>query len=63
MRKVLRKAAGMLPTGLVRYVGHLYFRVPLLAPVIRRVGATLAEGEGVIQSGVGKGLRFDATGG
>jgi len=61
VRKVLRKLIGLLPNRFVRAVGRLQFTVPILAPVIRKFASNLASGEGVIQSGVGQGLKFDAT--
>ena len=41
----------------------MQFTMPLLAPVIRKCGKLIASGEGVIQSGIGKGLRFNGTDG
>lgn len=60
---MLRKIFSMLPPGLIRYFGTLQFKMPFLRPLILRVAASATSGEGVIQRGVGQGLKFDATGG
>ena len=43
---LLRTIVGWLPKGFIRYVGALQFRYPVLAPLLRKVGAQLAAGEG-----------------
>ena len=60
---LLRRFVGLLPPKWIRAISDLQFRLPFLAPLIRRAGQTMASGEGVIQNGLGQGLRFDATGG
>jgi FkbM family methyltransferase len=51
----------LLPSPVIRAVGKLQFRVPALRRLINLIGHDLA-GEGVIQRGAGKGLRFNARG-
>jgi FkbM family methyltransferase len=58
MTNLLLKA---LPAPLIRAMGRLQFKVPALQRVINLVGHSLA-GEGIIQRGAGKGLRFNARG-
>jgi FkbM family methyltransferase len=53
----------LLPAGLLRYLGQLQFRVPFLRRLTLWAGARLAASEGVIQRGIGRGLRFRAVGG
>lgn len=54
-------ALRLLPAPLIRALGRLQFKVPLLRGVINYFGQSLS-GEGVIQRGAGKGLRFNAQG-
>jgi FkbM family methyltransferase len=51
----------LIPAFAIRAAGRLQFQIPLLRTLINHVGQSLA-GEGVIQRGAGKGLRFDASG-
>ena len=60
---LLRTLVGKLPKRFVSFVGTLQFRYPVLAPLMRKAAAQIAAGEGTIQSGLGKGLKMDATGG
>lgn len=60
---LLKRVARAMPPGVVRWIGALQFKVPLLGGLIRRTASWAATGEGIIQEGIGKGLRFDATGG
>lgn len=52
----------LLPPSVLRFVGSLQFKVPLLRPVIEAGARRFAAGEAVIRYGVGAGLRFNATG-
>lgn len=51
----------LLPSPVIRGAGRLQFKIPALRKLINLVGNGLA-GEGVIQRGAGKGLRFNAHG-
>jgi FkbM family methyltransferase len=51
----------LLPASFIRAAGRLQFRIPILRKPINFVGQALT-GEGVIQRGAGKGLRFNARG-
>ena len=55
----LKRIAQLLPGDLIRWVGAAQFRFPFFAPVIRKAGAMLADTEGIIPSGVAKGLRIN----
>lgn len=52
-----------LPAGMIRWVGQLQFRIPILGPVLGRFSRRVLATEGVIRHGIGSGLRFDARGG
>jgi FkbM family methyltransferase len=58
MRNLLLR---VLPSPFIRAAGQLQFKVPALRNLINIIGHQLA-GEGVIQRGAGKGLRFNALG-
>lgn len=60
---VLARLISLLPPGLIRAVGGLQFKLPLVGPLIGYAGRRLLAREGVIRHGVGAGLRFDARGG
>jgi FkbM family methyltransferase len=51
----------LIPAGLIRFAGRLQFKFPFLKGIINRIGHSLA-GEGIIQRGAGKGLKFNARG-
>ena len=59
----INTVVSLLPAPVVRGLGRLQFRIPLLRSLIQRYGHRLTEQEGVIRHGIGKGLRFRATGG
>ena len=60
---VIRAAVGLLPPPLIKAVGRWQFRVPMLRRLVNAAAHRAAAGEGAIQHGVGRGLRFDAAGG
>jgi len=55
--------ARLLPKKVISSLGRLQFKVPLLAPIIRWGAKGVTSGEGTIKYGIGKGLKFDASGG
>jgi FkbM family methyltransferase len=58
-RKVLVQIVQLLPGRVVNWAGAAQFRYPLLAPLIRKVGGAIRDGEAIISSGVAKGLRIN----
>lgn len=58
---MLRKIIYLLPDRVIRFFGRIQFRLPFLKSFINNVAQYAISGEGVIQRGEGKGLRFDAT--
>ena len=58
---MLERIAEFIPSSLLRFIGRLQYRIPVLGPTIRRAAARIASGEGVIQRGVGAGLKFRAS--
>lgn len=58
---MIRKVVSLLPASVIRFIGRIQFRVPFLSPIINAVAERAISGEGTIQRGAGKGLRFDAT--
>lgn len=52
-----------LPPALLRAVARAQFRVPAVRWALKKANRRLTEGERVIAHGIGKGLKFDATGG
>ena len=60
---MLHKIVRLLPPGFIRFVGRLQFQFPWLGKLIRGVASSIASNEGIIANGVGKGLKFNATGG
>lgn len=60
---MLHKIVRLLPPGFIRAVGRLQFQYPWLGKLIRGAATAIASNEGVIANGVGKGLKFNATGG
>ena len=41
----------------------MQFKVPVLAPLIRKCGRLITDGDGIIENGAGKGLKFNGNGG
>ena len=56
-KRILRLCPGFV----IRFIGWLQFKLPILKPMINKVAQRITTGEGIIQRGMGKGLRFDAT--
>lgn len=54
---------GILPPNIIRWIGRLQFRIPIIGPFIGWFGHNVLAAEGEIRYGVGAGLRFDAHGG
>lgn len=57
---MIARLARFVPTPLVRLAVRMMTWVPALRPGFERLAATIAAGEGTIQRGIGKGLRFRA---
>lgn len=55
---MLQRVARILPASWLRFIGQLQYKAPVLAPVIQAAARRIVRTEGVIQRGVGKGLRF-----
>ena len=51
-----------LPASTIRFFGRLQFRFPILKSLINRISQYTVTEDGIIQRGVGKGLRFNAQG-
>lgn len=51
----------LIPSRLIRFVGDLQFKFPILRPLINKTAQVLA-GSGAIQRGAGRGLKFNARG-
>jgi FkbM family methyltransferase len=60
---VLSRLVSRLPPNLIRRVGRLQFKLPVVGPLIGYAARKLIAREGVIRYGAGAGLRFDARGG
>lgn len=58
-----RRVLQLLPPALLRAVGRLQFRYPILRRCALALNGRLTEGDGTIRHGVGAGLRFNAAGG
>jgi FkbM family methyltransferase len=58
-RKILVRIVQLLPGRVVNWAGAAQFQYPLLAPLIRKVGGAIRNGEAVISAGVAKGLRIN----
>lgn len=52
----------MIPARIVWWLNRLQFRYPSLGSLLRGVAGRVAQGDGVIRRGVGKGLRIDPGG-
>ena len=59
----MKNLLSYLPPSLVRALGRLQFHVRWLKPLIAYAGRKFASREGIIAHGIGRGLRFNATGG
>jgi FkbM family methyltransferase len=59
---MLRSLLSLLPPNVLRFVGRLQFKVPVLRLFIEAAARRFAGADGVIKYGVGVGLRFNATG-
>ncbi len=57
---MLARLARFVPTPVVRLAARAMLWVPALRPALERVAQAVAAGEGTIQRGIGKGLRFRA---
>ena len=62
MGKVLLAIVGLLPPSLLRWVGRVQFRVPLLRRLLGGVAGRFVDAEATIQNGFAKGLKICATG-
>jgi FkbM family methyltransferase len=58
---MIKKFISVLPDSVIRFLGRIQFRLPFLKPLINKLAQRAIAGEGIIQRGEGKGLRFDAT--
>jgi len=59
---MLRTLLSFLPPNVLRFVGRLQYKVPVLRPFIEVAARRFAAADGVIRHGVGAGLRFNASG-
>lgn len=57
------KLVSLLPPQLISWIGKLQFKYPVLGKIIKKLSTRLTNSEGIIKYGIGKGLRFNATGG
>ena len=57
---MISRLAQLVPTPAVRFAVRLMNRVPALRPAFERLAGAIAAGEGTIQRGLGRGLRFHA---
>ena len=55
---MIARLARLVPTPLVRLAARAMDRAPALRPGLERLASAIAAGEGTIQRGVGRGLRF-----
>ena len=55
---MIARLARWVPTPVVRLAGRAMLRVPALRGPLERLAARIAAGDGTIQRGVGRGLRF-----
>src|SRR5688572_24855883 len=61
--RVLPQLARLVPPRWVGRINRMQFALPWTAPLIRAASKSLRTGESVIRHGVGKGMRFDPSGG
>lgn len=57
---MISRLAQLVPTPVIRFAVRLMNRVPALRPSFERLAGAIAAGEGTIQRGIGRGLRFHA---
>ncbi len=62
LSRTTRATVSFLPPRVIRFLGWLQFRLPILGPLIGRIGRGVIAGEGTIRHGLGAGLKIDATG-
>jgi FkbM family methyltransferase len=60
---MLQSVISKLPPDMLRRLGRLQYESPIFGPVVQFVSKSFLQGEGIIKNGLGKGLRFDASGG
>lgn len=60
---MLLRLVSLLPPNFVRFLARMQFHFPVLRRIIVFAGNRISDNEGVIQRGIGAGLRFNATGG
>jgi FkbM family methyltransferase len=61
-RRALQRLVAVLPGSLLRWLGRVQFRVPLLRRLLTKAYGEIVQGELVIQRGPAKGLKIDAAG-
>jgi FkbM family methyltransferase len=59
---MLARLVSLLPANMIRGIGRLQFKLPIVGPLISLVGRKITSTEGVIRHGSGAGLHFDAAG-
>ncbi|MGB3542073.1 hypothetical protein, partial [Rubrivirga sp.] len=57
---MISRLAQLVPTPVVRLAVRLMKWVPALRPSLEKLAGAIAAGEGTIQRGLGRGLRFHA---
>jgi FkbM family methyltransferase len=60
---MIQAIINQLPASILRKIGRLQYESPILGPIVRFISRSFLQGEGRIKYGLGKGLKFDATGG
>jgi len=60
---IVLRLAGLLPPNVLNRIGRLQYSNPYLRPFLQRLSQPLRSGEATIRFGVGKGMRFDPSGG
>jgi FkbM family methyltransferase len=61
-RRALQRLVAVLPGSLLRWLGRVQFRVPILRRLLTKAYGQIVQGELVIQRGPAKGLKIDAAG-
>jgi FkbM family methyltransferase len=62
MRRVLHALIGAVPAPVLRWLGRVQFKVPLLRRLLSRVSAGVVSGEVTISKGLTRRMKMDATG-
>jgi FkbM family methyltransferase len=62
LSRLARSVVGALPAGMLRRLGRVQFRVPILRRLSRRLVPRLIDGESTIRHGPARGLRIAAAG-